>query len=80
MLTEHWHNDFWKKVVKILQGELFQLTMEKDLKPGQRVLWIYDRETGNVIKSYIISKESYERDLETIKSVKKNLLGGAKCN
>ena len=78
MLTEPWHNDFWLEVVKILKGELYQMTVEKDLKPGQRVLWIYDRETGNVIKSYIISEETYLNDLETIKSVKKNLLGGAK--
>lgn len=78
MLTSMWHNHFYKEVYKILKDDLFQLTIEPNLKGDQRVIWIYDTETGRCIKSYIISEETYLNDLETIKSVKKNLLGGTK--
>tara|TARA_B100001113_G_C20694596_1_gene442312 strand:+ start:266 stop:499 length:234 start_codon:yes stop_codon:yes gene_type:complete len=74
-----WLNSFEEEAAKILAGDKWEIAlmtipvMDSDEYETHHLINIWDRD-GFLIKSYLITQDNWKNDLETIRSVKKNLL------
>ncbi len=66
--------EFKDEVAKILEGERYEIFLPEGIRDlGNRVINIWDRD-GFLVKAYLITPTSWKKDLDTIRSVKRNLL------
>ena len=69
-----WLDSFEKEVKKILVEDRYEIFLPSGIRDvGNRVIHIWDRD-GFLIKAYLITPTSWEKDLDTIRSVKKHIL------
>jgi len=74
-----WLNQFEDEVGKILKDHRYEVAlmripvMDTDTYESHHIINIWDRD-GFLIKTYLVTQDNWQNDLDTIRSVKKHIL------